>query len=186
VASVHPLRDPGAAPLSAVSYLVLGLIDRADEATPYELKQMAASISGLWTLRHDQVYREPERLARQGLLEEDREQHGRRRRRFRITAAGREALRQWLATPTSDFTELRDPGLLQLFLGADPEPLAMRQLEIHEQRLHEYEQLADAMPPETPEGIRLSLQAGIAHEREWVRFWRDVTRREGGAREPDA
>jgi PadR family transcriptional regulator, regulatory protein AphA len=176
VASVSPLRDPGAAPLSAVSYLVLGLIERAGEATPYELKQMAASISGLWTLRHDQVYREPERLARQGLLEEDREQHGRRRRRFRITAAGKSALQHWLATPTSDFTELRDPGLLQLFLGADPPALARRQREIHEPRRGEYEQLAGALPPETPEGVRLSLQAGVAHEREWVRFWSQVAR----------
>jgi DNA-binding PadR family transcriptional regulator len=174
VASASPLRDPSGAPFSPVSYLVLGLIERAGEATPYELKQMAASISGLWTLRHDQVYREPERLAGLGLLEEDREQHGRRRRRFRITAAGKKALEQWLATPTSDFTELRDPGLLQLFLGADPPALARRQLEIHEQRLSEYEQLADSLPPETPEGIRLSLQAGIAHEREWVRFWREL------------
>src|SRR5919198_2962485 len=97
MASVSPLRAPSPDALPEVSYLVLGLIERAGEATPYELKQMAASISGLWTLRHDQVYREPERLARQGLLEEDREQHGRRRRRFRITAAGKEALRQWLA-----------------------------------------------------------------------------------------
>jgi PadR family transcriptional regulator AphA len=164
------------APLSEVSYLVLGLIERAGEATPYDLKQMAASISGLWTLRHDQVYREPERLAQQGLLEERREQHGRRRRRFRITTAGKKALREWLAMPTAEFTELRDPGLLQLLLGADPVPLAQLQLEAHQQRLREYEQLADTLTPETPEGVRLSLQAGIAHEREWVRFWRQLTR----------
>jgi DNA-binding PadR family transcriptional regulator len=162
------------ASLSPVSYLVLGLIERSGETTPYELKQMAASISGLWTLRHDQVYREPERLAKAGLLEEEREEEGRRRRRFRITPAGRRALREWLAEPTSDFTELRDPGLLQLFLGADSAPLAARQLEVHERRLGEYEELAAAMPAETPEGVRLSLQAGVAHEREWVRFWRGL------------
>jgi DNA-binding PadR family transcriptional regulator len=174
-----PPPDPAQAPLAAVSYLVLGLIERAGEATPYELKQMASSVSGLWTLRHDQVYREPERLARQGLLEEDREQHGRRRRRFRLTAAGKKALRRWLATPTADFTELRDPGLLQLFLGADPVPLALRQLEAHEERLHEYQRLADALSPQTPAGVRLSLQAGIAHEREWVRFWRPLATTSG-------
>jgi PadR family transcriptional regulator, regulatory protein AphA len=176
MASVSPLREPSPAALPEVSYLVLGLIERAGEATPYELKQMATSISGLWTLRHDQVYREPQRLAALGLLEEDREQHGRRRRRFRVTAAGRKALEEWLETPTGDFTELRDPGLLQLFLGAEPGPLAERQLAIHEERLSEYEQLAGAMPPEAPEGVQLSLDAGIAHEREWVRFWRRLAR----------
>src|SRR5437588_5948306 len=120
MASVSPLRDPSPGVLPEVSYLVLGLIDRAGEATPYQLKLMAASVSGLWTLRHDQVYREPERLAKQGLLEEEREQSGRRRRRFRLTREGKRALKQWLETPTSEFTELRDAGLLQLFLGADP------------------------------------------------------------------
>lgn len=162
---------PEPAELPAISFLVLGLIEQAGEATPYELKQMAAAVSGLWTLRHDQVYREPERLARQGLLEERREQHGRRRRRFRITHSGRRALQHWLATPTTEFTELRDAGLLQLFLGAQPAPLAEVQLRAHQQRLAEYEQLAEALPHETPAGARLSLEAGIGHEREWVRFW---------------
>src|SRR5437588_11502272 len=110
MASVSPLRDPSPGVLPEVSYLVLGLIERAGEATPYDLKQMAAAVSGLWTLRHDQVYREPERLARLGLLEENREQDGRRRRRFRITRAGKNTLAEWLASPTSEFTELRDPG----------------------------------------------------------------------------
>src|ERR671931_2151812 len=115
--------------LTPLSYLVLGLIERAGEATPYDLKQMAASMSGLWALRHDQVYREPERLAGLGLLSETREEGGRRRRRFRVTDEGRSALREWLRVPTGEFTELRDPGLLQLFLGADPGPLAQLQLE---------------------------------------------------------
>lgn len=157
------------------SFLVLALIDRAGEATPYELKQMAASLSGLWDLRHDQVYREPERLAKRGLLDEEREQGGRRRRRFRITPRGRKALRTWLATPTEEFTELRDPGLLQLVLGAPPAPLATRQLEIHEQRLAEYEALARSWGPDAEEGAKQALEAGIGHEREWVRFWRRLT-----------
>jgi PadR family transcriptional regulator, regulatory protein AphA len=162
--------------LSPLSYLVLGLIGRAGEITPYELKRSAATVSGLWTLRHDQVYRETERLAAQGLLEEERETGGRRRRTFRITPAGRRALERWLAQPTAQFTELRDPGLLQLFLGAEPDVLGGLQLAAHEERLRDYEQLAASLPPHTPDGARLSLQAGIAHEREWVRFWRGVQR----------
>ena len=57
-------------------------------------------------------------------------------------------------------------------VGAEPAPLAECQLAIHEERLREYEQIAGAMTDETPQGIRLSLEAGIGHEREWVRFWR--------------
>jgi len=160
--------------LAPVSYLVLGLIDRAGSATPYELKRMAASISGLWDLRHDQVYREPERLAELGLLTEDREEGGRRRRRFQLTQEGRRALREWLATPTEDFTELRDPGLLQLFLGAAPGPLARRQVEIHAERLREYELLAETLAAQAPEGVGLALKAGLRHEKEWVSFWRGL------------
>ena len=162
--------------LSPLSYLVLGLIERAAEITPYELKRGAATVSGLWTLRHDQVYRETERLAERGLLQEEREAGGRRRRVFRITASGRRELERWLRQPTAEFTELRDPGLLQLFLGADPAPLARLQLAAHEERLREYEQLAASLPPNAPRGPRLSLQAGIGHEREWVRFWRALQR----------
>jgi PadR family transcriptional regulator, regulatory protein AphA len=168
------VSKPQPAPaLSPLSYLVLGLIEGCGAATPYELKQMAASVSGLWTLRHDQVYREPVRLAALGLLEEEREEGGRRRRLFSITPSGREALQRWLQEPTSEFTELRDPGLLQLFLGADPEAVAERQLEVHEARLGEYEVLREQID-EAPRGVRLSLDAGIGHEREWVRFWRSL------------
>jgi len=165
--------DPDVSPseLTPTAYLVLGLIRLAGEATPYDLKRMASSLSGLWTLRHDQVYRETERLARSGLLSEEREEHGRRRRRFRLTAEGRVALQSWLENPTDAFTELRDPGLLQLFFGADPSALGRVQLAVHEKRLREYEALAGSFPPETPEGVRLSLESGIGHEREWVRFW---------------
>jgi PadR family transcriptional regulator, regulatory protein AphA len=163
--------------LSPLSYLVLGLIDRAGEATPYELKQMAASVSDLWALRHDQVYREPGRLEERGLLSEKREQGGRRRRHFRLTTAGRRALQDWLEEPTAEFTELRDPGLLRLFLGADPGALAGVQLQAHEEKLHEYEQLTKELGVELPEGVRLALEAGLGHEREWVRFWRKIRER---------
>lgn len=136
---------------------------------------MAASVSDLWALRHDQVYREPARLAERGLLSEEREPGGRRRRHFRLTNAGRRELRDWLAKPTAEFTELRDPGLLRLFLGAEPGALARIQLEAHKEKLHEYEQLTKQLGAELPEGVRLALEAGLGHEREWVRFWRKVS-----------
>lgn len=163
--------------LSSVSYIVLGLIEQAGEATPYELHQMSLSLTDLWSVPRAQLYREPERLAKDGLLTERREDSGRRRRRFRLTKAGRHALGEWLATPTTEFTELRDPGLLQLFFGADPEPLARAQLQLHEGKLREYEELEGTWPSGGPEGVRLALGAGIGHEREWARFWRGVLNR---------
>ena len=47
----------------------------------------------------------------------------------------------------------------------------------NEVRSAEYEQLAGSFPAEIPDGVRLSVEAGIGHEREWVRFWRRLARR---------
>jgi PadR family transcriptional regulator AphA len=103
-----------------ISFVVPGLLDRAGDATPYELKQMAArGVANCWTFHHAQHYTEPERLARAGYLEEDREAGGRRRRRYRLTPYGRLALQTWLEAPVREFYELRDAGLLKLFFGAD-------------------------------------------------------------------
>jgi PadR family transcriptional regulator, regulatory protein AphA len=170
--------------LTPTSYIVLGLLDRLGPSTPYELKQAhALGIGNFWTVQHAQFYSEPERLAEAGLLTEQREEGGRRRRRYSITAAGRRALRQWLATPTAELTvELRDPGLLKLHLDADPGPLAEAQLEAHRAKLAEYEAIAAAAPRDTDRGPWRTLQAGLRHEREWVRFWEEVAREASGAR----
>src|SRR3954468_20190910 len=118
--------------LTPASYIVLGFVEAAGESTPYELKGMVArSLGNFWSIQHAQLYTEPERLAAAGLLTEKREEGGRRRKRYALTPAGRAALRAWLAAPTDAMTELRDPGLLQLFFGADPARLAAAQLETH-------------------------------------------------------
>jgi PadR family transcriptional regulator AphA len=156
--------------LSDTSYAVLGLLDLFEPATPYQLKQIAqVSIFHFWSIPHTQLYPECARLAEAGLLDERREESGRRRRVYRLSATGRRALREWRADPNTDLYELRDPGLLKLFCGADPASLAETQLERHERRLHSYEELLDQT--DMSEGIRLALESGIGHEREYVRFW---------------
>jgi PadR family transcriptional regulator AphA len=163
--------------LTPTSYIVLGLLSLAGEATPYELKRMVAvGVGNLWSLQHAQLYTEPERLARAGYLTEEREDGGRRRKRYALTGRGRRALADWVATPTDELTELRDPGLLRLFFGADPKVLASVQLEVHERKLREYEETHAAIEGLNPPGPRLTLEAGIGHEREWIRFWRQLAR----------
>jgi hypothetical protein len=66
--------------------------------------------------------------------------------------------------------ELRDQGLLKLFFGADPAALADGQIAVHRAKLDEYNMLRAAVPADAPRAP-LALEAGIAHEREWVRFW---------------
>jgi DNA-binding PadR family transcriptional regulator len=101
---------------------VLGLLDAYGPATPYDLKRhVTATIGHFWSFPHALLYKEPARLTELGLLTEERESGGRRRRLFSITTVGRQALRAWLARPSQETTELRDLGLLQLFF-ADLEP----------------------------------------------------------------
>jgi DNA-binding PadR family transcriptional regulator len=158
--------------LTPTSYIVLGLLELMGEATPYQLKRAVAdSVGHFWSVQHAQLYTEPERLARAGLVSERRESEGRRRKRYKLTAAGRDALARWRAEPTDAFTELRDPGLLQLFFGADPKGLAAKQLAVHRERLDGYLHVRDAAGDAAPEGPGLALESGIGHEREWVRFW---------------
>ncbi|MGI9022094.1 MAG: PadR family transcriptional regulator [Acidimicrobiales bacterium] len=167
--------------LTPTSYVVLGLVASRGPSTPYELKaEVAGSIGYFWSFPHAQLYSEPQRLAEAGLLAEEREEAGRRRRRFSITAEGRTALRSWLAGPTADSAEIRDPGLLKLFfadLGSpdDVAGLAGEQEAVHERRLSAYRDLDGHLERA---GIddhgRTTLQLGLRYEAVAVAFWREV------------
>jgi PadR family transcriptional regulator AphA len=159
--------------LTPTSYVVLGLIEQMQPASPYDLKlAVAMGVGQFWSLPHTQLYSECGRLADAGLLSERREEGGRRRRIYRINRSGKEALDRWRGEPTSDLYELRDAGLLKLYFGADPKKLAPQQLEAHEEKLREYEaQLEQCKEIGAPAGVMHAIEAGIGHEREYVRFW---------------
>ncbi len=165
--------------LTSVSYIVLGLIELAGgEATPYELKQLVPQTVGhFWTVQHAQLYSEPERLAGAGLLDEERETGGRRRRRYRLNAAGRSALGDWRAQPTGELAELRAPGVLQLFFGADPAELAPLQAQAYRREQAELEEIKKGDTGAEPRGPWLALEIGIGVSRGAAEFWEDLARR---------
>jgi PadR family transcriptional regulator AphA len=160
--------------LTPTSYVVLGLIERIQPASPYDLKRaVAIGVGQFWSLPHTQLYSECSRLAEAGLLTERREQSGRRRRIYRLTKAGAQELDRWRAEPTGEMYELRDAGLLKLFFGADPRTLAPQQLETHREKVREYEaQLEECRRIKAPDGVIHAIEAGIGHEREYLRFWK--------------
>src|SRR3954447_9562557 len=128
--------------LTPTSAIVLGLLELIGEGTPYDLKQaVGITVGHFWTFQHAQLYTETERLAKAGLLHEDREEGGRRRKRYSLTAAGKKALDDWRAEPATEVAELRDLGVLKLFLGADPRALGEAQLAAHEAKLAEYNEI---------------------------------------------
>ncbi len=182
--------------LTPTSYLVLGLLAREGPSTPYELKRhVAATLGHFWSFPHTLLYGEPARLAELGLLSERREEGGRHRRIFTITQAGQEALRAWLGRPSQEPTELRDPGLLQLFFAdlGPPETrlaIAAQQLAIHRAKLADYEedQRAERGPGEAGPGGRTAerwrgetVQMGLLYERAAVAFWTGVAGTAGPA-----
>src|SRR3954452_1242255 len=102
--------------LTDTSYAVLALVDACEPATPYQLKQLAqVSIFHFWAIPHTQIYTECARLAEAGLLDERREESGRRRRIYPLSAEGRKKLDEWRSAPEADLYEIFDPGLLKLF-----------------------------------------------------------------------
>ena len=111
----------------------------ATASTPYALKTaVGRGIAHFWPFPHSQIYAETGRLAGLGLLAEEREHTGRRRRSYRITAEGRAALAGWLAEPAEELPQFRSLGLLKLFFGQHAGPgdvaeLATAQVELHRQ-----------------------------------------------------
>jgi DNA-binding PadR family transcriptional regulator len=166
--------------LNPVSYVVLGFAARESPVTSYDLKQMVASSVGyFWPFPHSQLYAEPARLVSAGLLDEEVEEHGRRRRLYRITQPGRAALREWIGEPSGDGTEVRDLGLLKLFFAASASAdevaaLADHQTEVHERMLAEYDALNDAIHDGAGEWELATLDLGRRFEQLTIDFWSEV------------
>ena len=131
-----------------------------------------AVVGNFWTLQHAQLYTEPERLAASGYVTEEREEGGRRRRRYTITQEGRDALAAWRSAPTEDLAELRDHGLLKLFFGADAErPRARADRAAPRPSSPSTRRSARNDPGGGPRGPWLALRAGINAERGWIEYW---------------
>ncbi|MER5886675.1 PadR family transcriptional regulator [Streptomyces sp. NPDC001941] len=165
--------------LTTPSYLVLGIIEKLGEASPYDVKVEAArTVAPFWSVPHAQVYAQCDRLLEAGLLSQARQEGGRNRRLMSLTEAGREALRGWLEDPAFVPVEARERGILKLWFGARPGTIAPVQLSEHERTLTEYEGLAESVGELLTRGQREALEFGIRYERMMVDFWQWVEHRE--------
>ncbi len=102
---------------TAVTWAVLGLI-ALEPRSGYDVKRIVdRSIRHFWAASYGQIYPELRRLVEAGWITgEDASSGGRRRRLYRITPAGREALREWQHGYETRI-ELRDESLLRLFFA---------------------------------------------------------------------
>jgi len=103
--------------ITTTAYLILGLL-ATREWSAYELaEQIGRGVTEVWPRADRQLYKTPKRLAEQGLVSSRTERTGRRSRTvYKITPAGRKALRGWLATPT-DAPSLEFEGMLRVLLA---------------------------------------------------------------------
>lgn len=88
--------------LTTTSYGVLSILSLREHSTYDLIRQMRMSLHYMWPRAESNVYAEPKRLVDAGLATSREEWSGQRRRTvYSITAAGRSALADWLASPSS-------------------------------------------------------------------------------------
>ena len=103
--------------LTATSYAVLSVLALRDHSTYDLTRQMRLSLHYFWPRAESNVYAEPKRLVAAGLAAAREEWTGGRRRTiYSITDAGRTALAEWLASPSSP-QRYESEALLKVFFA---------------------------------------------------------------------
>ncbi|MFE8922742.1 PadR family transcriptional regulator [Streptomyces rochei] len=185
----------------SLKYAVLAALLEG-EASGYELsKVFDVSLANFWPATPQQLYRELERLAHEGLIEARTVPQERRptKRLFSLTEAGRDRLSAFAAEPTRRPTAVRDEFLIkmQAMDGIDPE--RVRAL-VEERRtwalgkLARYERVRERLLDGRTEeehlreagrvGPYLTLLVGISFERENARWCERVLTVLGERRAP--
>jgi DNA-binding PadR family transcriptional regulator len=159
---------------------VLGLIAFGLH-TGYEIKAFVDKTTRyFWAASYGQIYPELKRLEEQGLVVGRSEPSGGRARTvYELTEAGDAALKGWLASDEQDLYELRDEGMLKLFLS---DSLPQHQIEIvramraRSERKLTHLRSIEPHASQGPRGASLTLQMGIGMT-EWLVEWCAATER---------
>lgn len=158
--------------------MILGLLKMSGARTGYELKALVdSSTQHFWPASYGRIYPELKRLAKEGLVESRNEPQGDRPRTlYSLTQEGERTLTAWLEEPGSLVFELRDEGILRVFVGeaVGPEATlrtirAMRErAEADAQRLKEMQPFVqDAFAESYP---TICIEGGIEFQ-DWYIAW---------------
>jgi DNA-binding PadR family transcriptional regulator len=165
---------------SGTTYVILGMLAWRP-MSGYEIKTIVDKSTRLfWAASYGQIYPELRRLADAGLIEGRSDpQGGRKRNVYRLTAAGRRELRDWLHTDPELF-EVRDEGILKLFFASatdgESAPGTLRAKKAkHEETLARLREIERDGKPEGYTG--LVLRYGIEFN-QWQADWCERTARE--------
>lgn len=173
----------------SLRYAILtGLNERS--ATGIELaRRFDRSIGYFWPASHQQIYRDLDRLAADGLVAEVTEDGPPRPgqpRRFEITGAGRDALTAWVGE-TDEPTKLRDALLVRVRAAAAVGPEAVGEVVEHHLLRHEaalatyrgieardFPSAQETNRSDSDRLLHLVLRRGIEVEQAWVTWCREV------------
>jgi DNA-binding PadR family transcriptional regulator len=168
----------------ALSYAILALIGEGGASAHDLVDYVRRGGPAFWTSAPSQLYAEPKRLARLGWVTATTEPGRTRTRRvYRITDAGRAALREWARRP-APYAEIKDQAHIRLLAGdmlddADivASITAMRpELDAVEALLAESEQRAAGLPHRER---HLMLAQGLGRRLvDAYRLWIDEVERE--------
>jgi PadR family transcriptional regulator AphA len=160
--------------LPKTAYVILGML-ALGKRTGYEIKSLVdVSTRFFWAASYGQIYPELKRLEQAGLIRgEEDHSDGRRRRAYELTAAGREALHDWLTSDEPLVRELRHEGVLKLFfsdaLAPDEQLEQLRRIraahEATRDRLRDIE--PEARATDEAKGLRFTLMTldwGISYQ----------------------
>ena len=102
--------------LTPFSYVVLTLVG-SQGAGPHDIVRMMRQGRVYWAASESHYYAEPKRLAKLGYLTAEK-QPGRTRERthYRLTDAGRDALRAWAATPAT-YPRIQEDAVVRVLAG---------------------------------------------------------------------
>jgi DNA-binding PadR family transcriptional regulator len=160
-----------------VAYVILGALS-AGPRSGYEVKQLVDKATRFfWAASYGQIYPELRRLREEGLVVTTGDEAGGRRRvRYELTDAGRQALVDWLRAPVSRY-ELRDEGLLKLFfadvLGTADALALVRSFKAQRRSVLDQLRAIGADPAKAPEGFHgVVLGYGLEFY-EWGLAWAD-------------
>jgi PadR family transcriptional regulator, regulatory protein AphA len=160
--------------LGKTSYVILGML-RAGAKSGYEIKAKAdVSTRFFWAISYGQIYPELKRLEKAGLIAgEADESTERRRRSYTLTAAGEQALHDWLVDDDDLVFELRHEGVLRLFFADALSPDERRELlhairAKHRRIKRELERIRPVAEQRATDGgdrfPLLTLETGIAYQ----------------------
>jgi PadR family transcriptional regulator AphA len=164
----------------SLKHAILVLLERKP-GSGYDLaKRFKGGIGHFWSASHQQIYHELKKLSGEMLVEFEVQFQSERpdKKHYRITAAGRSALKAWLQEPTKP-ERLNSALLVKIYAAnlAEPVPLVAEleeNLAEHRKKLDEYLSLEQSYLGKgnrigrKQSQMYLTLRCGIRYEWNWI------------------